>query len=264
MWRGVKGFTYTKPQIARASLPWKWVGVTHEYLACDQRYMEETLEKIRYVTISDGASSADPKKYYRNIDLLLEGLKKEPDNSRYVFYLAESYRAVGDNGKAVEWYQKAVNMKGWDQEVFWSKLQLSHHLWTMDLPKTILIESYRDAHKFRPLRVEGAYYLALLYNQMGQHADAYAVLKAHEAIPKPVQKDTHFNEDWIEQYGLLFERSICSYYLEQYNESLEACDRLLSMKDLPDNLRKQTEINRTFPLAKLQVKKTDVKPKKKG
>ncbi|HUD02361.1 MAG TPA: glycosyltransferase family 2 protein [Rhabdochlamydiaceae bacterium] len=267
MWRGVKGFTYIKPQIARADLPWKWVGVTHEYLGCDQPYDEETLEKIRYITICDGASSEDSKKFYRNIELLTEGLKKEPNNERYVFYLAESYRDAGENGKAVEWFQKRVNMKGWDQEVFWSKLQIAHHLRMIGLPATTVIESYRDAHHCRPHRVEPIYYMAMMYNHLEQHADAYAILKVRDLLPKVAQKDTLFNEDWISHYGLLFQLSICTYYMGFYQESLDACDKLLAMKDLPEDFRKLTQFNRTFPLEKLQAAaqaaaQEDVEPKK--
>jgi glycosyltransferase involved in cell wall biosynthesis len=265
MWRGVKGFTYTKPQIVRAELPWKWVGVTHEYLGCDQPYYEEILENIKYITVSDGASSEDKKKYWRNIELLEAGLKEEPDNLRYVFYLAESYRAVGERGKAVEWYQKTVDKKGWNEEVFWSKLQIAHHLRYMGLPANAVIESYKDAQQFRPHRIEPTYYLAEMYNQLGEHQKAYDVIKSCELITKPDQKDLLFNEDWIEEYGMLFQFSICSYYIGKYEESAEACDKILSIKDLPESIREQAKVNRTFPLEKLEAMEVvvETKPKKR-
>jgi len=254
MWRGTRDFTYIKPQLVRANLPWKWVGVTHEYLGCDQFYQEETLEKIKYITIGDGASSHDTKKFYKNIELLEAGLKEEPGNHRYVFYLAESYRDAGERGKSLEWYQKVVDMKGWDEEVFWSKLQIALHLRHMGLPASVVIKAHKDAHSFRPHRVEPVYYLTEMYNELGQHEKAYEVIKARQQIPKPAQKDALFNVDWMEEYGLLFQFSICAFYTGHYQESLEACDKLLSIKSLPPGIRERTEANRTFPLETLREK----------
>ena len=262
MWRGTHDFSYTKPQIVRANLPWKWVGVTHEYLGCDQYYQEEILDKIKYITISDGASSEDARKFHKNIELLEAGLKEEPDNNRYVFYLAESYRAAGERGKAVEWYQKAVNMKGWAEEVFWSKLQIALHLRWMGLPASVVIKGMKDAHNYRPHRVEPVYYLAEMYNELGQHEKAYAIIKVRQQIPRPAQKDSLFNEDWMEEYGLLFQLSICAFYTGHYQESLEACDKLLSKKSLPPGIRLRTEANREFPLEKLSLQEEE-KPSKK-
>jgi glycosyltransferase involved in cell wall biosynthesis len=254
MWRGTQAFTYHKPQLVKSDKPWKWVGVTHEYLDCDEVYTSEVLSDVRYVTKDDGASSVDPQKFYKNIHLLTEGLKKEPHNTRYVFYLAESYRAAGEKAKALEWYQKAVDMNGWDQEVFWSLLQIGHHLRDLGLPSQLVTKSYKRALEFRPHRIEPTYYLAAVYNKEGEYGKAYSCLKAREFIEQPTEKDALFNEDWIAEYGLLFQLSICSYYLGHYQESLDACDALLAMPEIPTWIREQTEVNREFPLSKLKAK----------
>lgn len=259
MWRGTKTFTYLKPQLVKGNLPWKWIGVTHEYLACDHYYSSDTLKKVRYLSGDGGASSYDPNKFLKNVSLLKEGLKKEPNNERYVFYLAESYRDAGEKGQALEWYQKRINMGGWQEEVFWSMLEIAYILKDIGLPSNIVIDSFKNAHNYRPHRAEPIYYLAEIYNQLGDHATAYEYLKKRETIVKPAQKDSLFNVDWIEDYGLLFQLSICSYFVGQYQESLKACEKLLAIKDLPDDWRKQTEVNRKFPFEKLQTQKIAAK-----
>ncbi len=253
MWRGTKSFTYLKPQIVRADLPWKWIGVTHEYLGCEVPYVSETLEHVRYVSIDDGARSHDPQKYWKNVHLLEEGLKKEPSNDRYAFYLAESYRDAGEKGKALECYQKRIKMGGWAEEVFWSKLQVAQLLQRLGLPSSVVINSYIDAHQFRPHRVEPIYFIAEIYNQEGNYTKAYEWLKKRDLYAKPAQKDSLFNMDWMEEYGLLFQLSICSYFVGKHQESLEACNRLLQINNLPESWRKQTEINRAYPLEKLET-----------
>jgi glycosyltransferase involved in cell wall biosynthesis len=253
MWRGSKGYSYQKPQLARGDLPWRWVGVTHEYLDCPIPHSSDLFTDVKYVTLDGGATRKNPReKFIRNVKLLKEGLLKEPKNVRYVFYLAESYRDAGEKAKSVEWFQKRVDMGGWAEEVFWSKLQIAHMIREIGLPLNIVIDCYKDAHQFRPHRIEPIYYLAELYNQNGNYQKAFECIKANNFIPKPEQKDILFNEDWIDEYGLLFQLSICSYYIGLYNESIKACDALLAMKELPESFRKQTEMNRRFPLAKLQ------------
>lgn len=251
MRRGTPAFSYMKPQLVKANLPWKWVGVTHEYLDCDKPYTSATLQEVKYVTASDGASSHDPNKFLKNIKLLEEGLKQEPTNARYAFYLAESCYDAGQKAKALECYQKRVEMGGWAEEVFWSKLRIANILWELDLPKEIVVEAYLNAHKYRPHRVEPIYYLCSIYNECGDYGKAYQCMKARALIPKPAAKDLLFNFDWMEEYGLLFQLAISAYYVGNYQESIDICDKLLKIKNLPEDWRKQAERNRAFPIAKL-------------
>ncbi len=108
MWRGTQAFSYLHPQLIRGDLPWKWVGVTHEYLSCDESLSSATLDTIKYVSGDGGHRSSGGRKFLENIRLLEEGLEKEPDNARYAFYLAESYRDAGQKGKALEWFQDRI------------------------------------------------------------------------------------------------------------------------------------------------------------
>lgn len=253
-WRGTKDFSYLKPQLVKGDLPWRWVGVTHEYLDCPKPHTTAILEKVKYTSCDGGARSVGIKKFLENIKLLEDGLVKEPKNERYAFYLAESYRDAGQKGKAIECYQKRIAMGGWVEEVFWSKLQIALNLRYMGLSSSIVTSAFKEAHDYRPHRLEPVYYLAESYNQQENYTKAYEYLKAQAFVPKPSQKDSLFNEDWIDQYGLLFQLSICSYYVGNYQESLDSCDKLLAIKHLPEAWRKLTETNRTFALAKLKSK----------
>jgi len=255
LWRGNDSFTYQRPQIVKGDLPWRYLGVTHEYLDCPEPYTSDTLETVKYVTLDDGDASRDlTKKFQQNVRLLEEGLKNEPGNTRYAFYLAESYRDAGEKGKAIEMYQKRVEMGGWDQEIFWSKLQISHLLRDLKFPTNVVLESYKDAHAYRPHRAEPVYFLAELLNGKERHEEAYRLLKAYEWVVKPTEKDALFNVDWIDDYGLLFQLSISSYYSGRYEESLDACDLLLSLEKLPLEWRTLAESNRIYPIQKLKEK----------
>lgn len=255
MWRGIQGYSYHRPQIIKGDLPWKYVGVTHEYLDCLYPYTSEILESVRYITLDDGAESQDlKKKFMKNVELLEEGLKQEPDNVRYAFYLADSYLNVGEKGKALEMYQKRIDMGGWDQEVFWSKLQMSYIMRELNFPTSVVLEAYRDAYRYRPHRSESVYFMADILNQLEKYEEAYKLIKTHELAEKPTEKDVLFNIDWIEDYGILFQLSISAHHAGHYEESLDACNKLLANENLPEAWRELAKSNRAFPLQKLKEK----------
>jgi glycosyltransferase involved in cell wall biosynthesis len=251
MWRGSYDFTYFKPQLVRASLPWRWVGVTHEYLDCDLPYSTALLEGVRYLEQTGGATRKDPiTKFWNNIHLLEQGLKEEPNHSRYAFYLAESYRDAQEPAKALEWYQKRVAMGGWEEEVFWAKFQIGAMLQKLGLPKAILIEAFLDAHRFRPHRAEPIYFIADLLNQEGSYLKSYQFIQSFLLFPQPKEKDVLFNMEWIQRYGIDFLLSISTYYLGYYDESIHYCDRILNNPKVPEEWRRQAAINREFPVLK--------------
>lgn len=251
MWRGVESFSQRHPQLVKGDLPWKYVGVTHEYLACDVPYTTSHLDEVKYITGAGGNRSVTKNKFLENVRLLEEDLKKDPENERSMFYLAESYRDAGEKGKALEWFQRRVNKGGWAEEVFWSLLQIGHLLHGMGFPKNVVTESYLNALRFRPTRVEPIYFLVEINNQAKDYETAFTFLQMKDALPKAKEKDSLFNMDWIEDWGLTFLRSVCTYHLGKYQESLDACDQLLANPRLPESWRTQTIENRKFPLEKL-------------
>ena len=53
-----------------------------------------------------------------------EALARDGQNARNTFYLAQSFKDVGDCRSAMEWYEKRVLMGGWEEEVYYSLHQL--------------------------------------------------------------------------------------------------------------------------------------------
>jgi glycosyltransferase involved in cell wall biosynthesis len=237
-WRGGKDFGYLKPQLVRGNFPWRWIGVTHEYLETSRRYTSAILPGVNYKSSDGGARSRDPEKYWKNVHLLLEGIQKEPHNLRYMFYLAESYRDAGDKEKALEWYRKRIEAGGWEEEIFCSKLQIGHLLRQLGRPRPFVIEAYKQAYNYRPHRVEPIYYLAALYNLEKRYEEAYTLLKAAQSVHQPLTPDLLFHERWIFRYGLLFQLALSAHYLGREQESHDLCSQLLAIPDLPEQWRK--------------------------
>ena len=50
-------------------------------------------------------------------------IEGEPENGRYWFYLAQSYRDAGRTAEAAETYAKRAGMGGWEEEAWYARLQ---------------------------------------------------------------------------------------------------------------------------------------------
>lgn len=243
------GMSYARHQLIKTSLPWEWKGVVHEVLTCDVPHHTEMLEGVYYQITQDGARSKDPKKYYKDAALLEEALKKDPTSTRYTFYLAQSYRDAGETEKSLEWYQKRIAMGGWDQEVYISMLEVALLQQNLGMPVDTIMSSFERAYRYRPHRPEAVYYLAELYNRNGKTELAYALIKSREFIKQPAIKDILFTQDWMDNYGLLFQLSIAAYWVGRFEESRNLCDTLLAMDQFP--WKETAKQNRSFAVAQL-------------
>ena len=240
-------------KLIKASLPWRWKNDLGEYLSCDKPCTSSVLEGILCVKGLDfpqiGAS------WEQNIDMLTRILTKDPENARAVLYLAESYRKGGKYEQAFEMYNKRILMGQEEQEVFWAMFRLATLQRELSYPVDTVIDSLIRAHRYRPYRIEPVYELAHLYNQQGRYQLAYECITSRALMPKPAEEDILGLIKWQEEYGLLFEFSLCSFYVGHYQESLDACDALLKIPSLPKALQERVRVNRKFPIRELEKRR---------
>ena len=86
--RASGGLSYWNTRLVRRDSGSKYFGVTHEYIDVPGDVVE--LQGAWYIDHADGSNRGD--KSERDIRLLKAALDLEPDNARYWFYLAWSYR----------------------------------------------------------------------------------------------------------------------------------------------------------------------------
>jgi tetratricopeptide (TPR) repeat protein len=155
--------TWHRATFVKASLPWRYEGVLHEYLDCGRPPDRQKLEGIRIVSHTDGARNKDPvSKYLNDAKLLEKGLEEEPNNARYVFYLAQSYRDAQDLEKAIGTYERRVAMGGWDEEVYYSLLQVGMLRARANRDAVSIVDALLRAYQYRPSRAESLVELAAI------------------------------------------------------------------------------------------------------
>ena len=87
--------------------------------------LTRVLQQLYNIFIEDiGDGGCKGNKFSRDIQLLKEGLVKEPKNGRYYFYLANSYYNSGRAAEALPIYQKRIDIGGWREEVWYSYYRL--------------------------------------------------------------------------------------------------------------------------------------------
>lgn len=243
------GSTWGKISLINNHQDWKWQGVLHEVIAptCDQSFA--TLTGLHNVYTSDGARSKDPKKYQKDAEVLEAALKDEPDSTRYVFYLAESYANANMPEKALINYEKRASMKsGFMDEVFWSYLQIGLLQEKMNGPKEVIVQAYRNAAETNRARIEPYYHLACYYRSQNEFEKGYQV--ANLGLTVPYKEHILFMQNWMYDYGMLLEQSVCAYWAGRFDECQKSSLTLLK-RDLPNNIREIVEQNLGFANVRL-------------
>jgi glycosyltransferase involved in cell wall biosynthesis len=231
-------FEYWMKYLVRGDRDWWYEGVTHEYLTTSAPDRVQRLNEIVLYHHADGGMRSD--KFVRDRLLLSAELKRNPSNSRAVFYLAQTHRDLGDLGMAIELYERRAAMGGWDEEVFYSLYQAGVlKAQTGDWPAA-LVDLVR-AWEYRPSRLEPLYELALKFRERRQYQTSY--LFARHGLDLPMPTDALFIHKWVYDWGLLFEYSISAYWVGEVQEALRACEQLLAMENLPNIYRSYTLAN---------------------
>jgi len=244
---------YAQILLINNRLSWSYIGVTHEYLFGSFNTTGE-LDSIKINHYKDGGSKSD--KYERDIKLLEQGIIDEPNNARYYFYLAKSHRDIEQYEKAIIYFLKRAKMGGWEEEVYYSIYQLGYCSEKLGKLKEAKYY-YLQAWEYRPTRAESLYGLIALSRIRKEFRQAYMYVKQALEISYP--KDLLFIQKNIYDYLLLFEKSIISYWLGKYEESIKDSKLLIESKLVPESIKIQAQKNIQYNEQKLiyQNKKFD-------
>lgn len=226
-----------RPLMIKESLDWKWEGVVHEKLICYEAKTCAVLPGVYNLAISkEGARGQDPQKFYKDAAVLEKALENDPQNSRYVFYLAQSYFNASEFERALVNYTKRARMgedgKGQEgvEEVFFSLYMVARMQELLGKEERIVMQSYLKAYQFRPQRIEPLCRLSHFLSSQGNYILAYLLLKDVLEIAYP--KDSMFVEFWIYDYGLRFAFANAALGLGKYEEARNHYTQLLQLNSL--------------------------------
>ncbi|MGD0665680.1 MAG: CDC27 family protein, partial [Rhabdochlamydiaceae bacterium] len=221
--------------LLKASISWKSSGVAHEYWSSEGPYQ---CEKLRTLMIYDQVDDRDRVK--EEIRLM----KEEPDNERYMFYIAQSLKSLKQYEEAIRWYKKRINYKGDSEEVWFSKYMLGECYKELGNWETALFWLL-EAYQYNPDRTDSLLSIATYYRLHGQNDLSYIFASYGLMIPS-TDEQIFFNSPPGENYRFDEERSIVAYYTRFREEGFQAADKILLTRGVPWNVRHQTYKNIEF------------------
>ena len=204
---------YWRGQIFKCNDGWGYVGVLHEYPSNKKpnNVKVDLPRDIFMISRRLGGRSLTGDKLKRDIEVLTQGLIDEPDNDRYVFYLAQSYRDSGDPLNALKYYKKRFHMGRWAEEAWFSAYQVG--MMHKNLGNIHKFEYWlQKAHDMRPWRSEPMYHLTQYFRINGKLHKAYQYYKIGSQIKYPYQ-DVLFVEKLPYNGGFAYEKTIIDYYV---------------------------------------------------
>lgn len=242
--------SFWRLQLFRNADGWRYESSIHEYLRGPDSATFDRLEGIWIESRTDGARAAEPGVFQNDVAKLLRAYHESPEDTRTVFYLAQSYAAAGEFERALEFYEKRVQLGGWPEEVWCALFQAAEVKSRMERDWSEVLQAYLNAYQLRPTRAEPLYRVAVKLRWQGDFQLAQMFLEQAAAIAYP-HEDYLFVEEHLYHYAIKMALATCCYHVGQYEAGLRHCDELLTDRDkLPANIYEQVMLNRQQCAAK--------------
>jgi hypothetical protein len=244
-------YTYTRVALVSSRLKWQWVGVLHEYpestLAAQTR---GKLDEPKIRASTEGARSSDPLKYHRDAEMLEQGLREEPENTRYMFYLAQSYRDSLRLENSLAAYERRMRAGGWDEEVWRSMLEAARLKQRLSYSEADVTQSFLAAFESRPQRSEPLVDIAVYLRSKSRYSLAYVYASHAASLTMP--NDRLFVERDCYDWRAKDEWAVNAYWTNRFSECASLCEQLLASGHLPDSQINRVRENLGFAKEKLR------------
>ena len=239
-------FHYQNLRIIRNTGKFSYWGVTHEYIQTPANTTIYRIPKsVLFINdIGDGGAKAD--KFTRDIRLLTDGLIQNPNNDRYTFYLANSYKDSHQYENAIETYKKRIELKGWNQEVWYSYYCIGLCYKQLNDMKNAIFY-WLEGYNYLPERVENLYEIIHYYRTTGNYVlvDVFYNMAQRSRDNINEENQLFFKKD-VYDYKIDYEFSISGFYSNQQNiDMIKVFMRVLNYP-LDNNIRNNVLSNYKF------------------
>jgi len=188
----ISSMKYTRNTFFRVSKPFRWYGVVHEFIVCDEKNITSGLAENIHVNVSmDGASWQGDisKKYLSHAHKLEAYIAENREDPRQIFYCAQSYHdsaSMKDNReeneerlrRSMRYYRERVSRSdGYSEEIYYSQYRIGVIMRLLEESWNLTHQELLKAYAIDPLRAESIKVIIDYYMQMGEWHMAYMYTK---------------------------------------------------------------------------------------
>lgn len=236
---------YLVRNIVRNDLDWKWEGVIHETLTSNTATTCGEMHNAVIEARQEGARAHDPDTYKKDAAILTKALIDEPDNTRYQFYLAQSWRDADEYELAIMHYKRRIEMGGWSEEVFYSKYQIARIMQVLGKNWNDCMQAFLDAWSHTPQRAEPLFRIGVHYMSEKNWEVARLFFKQAADMIRP-QDLVLFIEEEIYTTLALFNATVAAGNTGRFEEYIEYYEKLMAVEGLEEEMKTQAKENHVY------------------
>jgi len=260
IFQGTDTFYYKNVRIVKNNPDYYYWGVTHEYLKTTENAVYDQIEKQQLFIMDIGDGGSKQEKFRRDARLLENGLVELPNNDRYTFYLANTYRDLHEFDKAINMYKKRIEVGGWIEETWHSYYSIG--LCYRDMgDMTNAIHYWLEGYEHFPIRIENIYEIVTYYRKIGKNRLAYVFYELGKMSTIKTNDDHLFLHKDIYDFKLEYEFTIIGYYHNYNNNDIGlSCMSVLTHRNNTDEMMHRNILsNYKFYSSKLSTLQCPVK-----
>jgi glycosyltransferase involved in cell wall biosynthesis len=237
---------YTRNTFFRVSKPFKWYGVVHEFIICEEQNITSGLAENIHVDVKmTGASwQGDiPAKYLSHAHTLEKYINNDRKDPRWIFYTAQSYHDAGNIQnkeeseerlrRSLKYYRERTQRSdGYAEEIYYSQFRIGTIMKSLEEPWNLTHQELLKAYSIDPMRGESIKVIIDYYLQMGEFHLAYlyskfAKLNFHGKNPYPTR--LLFVEESLYVWKFLEAHAAACFYSGKMEEAKATYNEMLNM-----------------------------------
>jgi len=215
----------------KSRVNFRFVGVVHEYL--DTKDYTERIKTPREKCVIYQDRSMDigksQKRFRKDREMLIEEFKRDPTNSRTVFYLAQTCLWIKRYEEAMKYYLLRLDMVGFYEEKYESLMNIATCTQKLNRKWEETMVYYLQAFDFLE-RAEPLVLIGEHYYEKENWKMAYSFLNTACSINYPSQCNLFINKYYYDYYRWYL-MGIVSYYSGHLDEGINACLKAIASKD---------------------------------